>query len=170
MRTQSLLVVLLAWLVAPPVSAQVKPLKEWRQMRSANFYLMGDVGEGDMRRVAGRLEQFRAAVGRLLPKATVTTATPTTVLVFRSHRNYEPFKPLYNGKVNENVAGYFMGGPAINYITMTTEMRGEGSEAERYGIIYHELVHLMVNNTVRGVPVWFNEGLAEYYRTLEVER
>src|SRR6185503_10340934 len=83
--------------------------------------------------------------------------------------NYQPFKPLYNGKVNENVAGYFMGGPAINYITMTTEMRGEGSEAERYGIIYHELVHLMVNNTVRGVPLWFNEGLAEYYRTLEVE-
>jgi tetratricopeptide (TPR) repeat protein len=169
MRTQLLLVVLLTWFGAPPVSAEVKPLKEWRQMRSANFYLMGDVSEGDLRRVAGRLEQFRAAVGRLLPKASVTTATPTTVIVFRSHRNFQPFKPLYNGKVNENIAGYFMGGPAINYITMTTEMRGEGSEAARYGIIYHELVHLMVNNTVRGVPVWFNEGLAEYYRTLEVE-
>ena len=168
MHTQSLLVVLLAWLVAQPVSAQVKPLTGWRQMRSANFSLMGDVSEGDLRRVAGRLEQFRAAVGRLLPKASVTTATPTTVLVFRSHRNYQPFKPLYNGKVNENVAGYFLGGPAINYITLTTETRGEGSEDERYGIIYHELVHLMVNNTVRGVPLWFNEGFAEYYRTLEV--
>jgi hypothetical protein len=104
MRTQSLLVVLLAWLVAPPVSAEIKPLKDWRQMRSANFDLMGDVGEGDLRRVAGRLEQFRAAVGRLLPKASVTTATPTTVLVFRSHRNYQPFKPVYNDKVNEHVA------------------------------------------------------------------
>ena len=168
MRATSLPLVLLAWLVAQPVSAEVKPLKEWRQMRSANFYLMGDVGEGDLRRVAGRLEQFRAAVGRLLPKASVTTATPTTVLVFRSHRNYQPFKPLYNGKANENVAGYFLGGPSINYITLTTETRGEGGQDERYGIIYHELVHLMVNNTVRGVPLWFNEGFAEYYRTLEV--
>ena len=168
MRTLSLLVVLLAWLVAPPVAAQVKPLKEWRQMRSANFHLMGDAGEGDLRRVAGRLEQFRAAVGRLLPKASMTTATPTTVLVFRSHRSFQPFKPLYNGKVNENVAGYFMGGQAINYITLTTETRGKGGEDERYGIIYHELVHLMVNNTVRGVPLWFNEGLAEYYRTLQL--
>ena len=35
-------------------------------------------------------------------------------------------------------------------------------------MIYHELVHLMVNNTVRGLPVWFNEGLAEYYRTLQI--
>lgn len=169
MRPHRLLLLLFAWLIAPPVSAQVKPLTEWRQMRSANFYLMGDVSEGDLRRVASRLEQFRAAVGRLLPKASVTTATPTTVLVFRSHRNYQPFKPLYNGKANENVAGYFMGGPAINYITLTTETRGQGGEDERYGIIYHELVHLMVNNTVRGVPLWFNEGLAEYYRTLELE-
>ena len=97
--TPSLLLVLLACLVAHPAHAQVKPLKGWRQMRSANFYLIGDVGEGDLRRVAGRLEQFRAAVGMILPKATMTAATPTTVMVFRSNRNYEPFKPLYNGKV-----------------------------------------------------------------------
>lgn len=168
MRTPSLPVVLLAWLIAQPISAEVKPLKEWRQMRSANFSLMGDVSEGDLRRVAGRLEQFRAAVGRLLPQASVTTATPTTVLVFRSHRSFQPFKPVHDGKVSEHVAGYFLGGPASNYITLTTETRGEGSEDERYGIIHHELVHLMVNNTVRGVPLWFNEGLAEYYRTLQV--
>ena len=158
---------LLALLVANPAHAQVKPLKGWRQMRSANFYLIGDVGEGDLRRVAGRLEQFRAAVGMILPKATITSGTPTTVLVFRSNRNFEPFKPLYNGKVREDTAGYFAGGPAVNYIALTTES-GSTDEDARFGIIFHELVHLMVNNTVRGVPVWLNEGLAEYYRTLEV--
>jgi len=168
MPLHRLLLVLFAWLIACPAHAEVKPLKGWRQMRSANFYLMGDVGEGDLRRVAGRLEQFRAAVGVILPKATMTTATPTTVLVFRSHRNYEPFKPLYNGKVKEWVAGYFLGGDATNYITLTTETRGDLDEDARFGVIYHELVHLMVSNTVRGLPVWFNEGLAEYYRTLQV--
>jgi Tfp pilus assembly protein PilF len=147
--------------------AEMAPLKQWRQMRSANFFLVGDVGEGDLRRVAGRLEQFRAAVGVILPKASMTSATPTTVIVFRSHRNYEPFKPIADGKVLEHIAGYFLPGDAVNYITLTTETRGEVGD-ERFGIIYHELVHLMVNNTVRGVPVWFNEGLAEYYRTLEI--
>ena len=157
-----------AWLVAAPADAQVKPLKGWQQMRSANFYLIGDVGEGDLRRVAGRLEQFRAAVGVILPKATLTAATPTTVMVFRSHRNYEPFKPVYNGKTAEHIAGYFLPGESANLITLTIETRGDGGDDERFGIIYHELVHLMVNSTVRGLPLWFNEGLAEYYRTLEV--
>ena len=168
MRRHRLLLLLFAWLVAQPAHAQVKPLKGWQQMRSANFYLIGDVGEGELRKVAGRLEQFRAAVGVILPKASMTTATPTTVLVFRSHRNFQPFKPIHNGKVSEHIAGYFLSGQATNYITLTTETRGQGGEDERFGIIYHELVHLMVNNTVRGVPVWFNEGLAEYYRTLQV--
>ena len=149
-----------AWLVAAPADAQVKPLKGWQQMRSANFYLIGDVGEGDLRRVAGRLEQFRAAVGVILPKATLTAATRTTVMVFRSHRNYEPFKPVYNGKTAEHIAGYFLPGESANLITLTIETRGDGGDDERFGIIYHELVHLMVNSTVRGLPLWFNEGLA----------
>ena len=29
-------------------------------------------------------------------------------------------------------------------------------------------MHLLVNNNVSGIPIWFNEGLAEYYRTFQV--
>ena len=160
-----------AFLVAAalPLRAEVAPLERWRQMRSANFLLVGDVGERELRSVAGRLEQFRAAVGAILPRATVTTATPTTVIVFRSHRSFRPFKPLYNGEVSEHIGGYFLAGSGVNHITLTVESRGLPGE-NRFGVIYHELVHLMVSNTLRGVPLWLNEGLAEYYRTLEVER
>ncbi len=155
-------------LCSTTATADVRPLRDWRQMRSPNFLLLGDVSEGDLRKVAGRLEQFRAAVGVMLPKATVTTATPTTVIVFRSHRNYQPFKPVYNGKVADHIGGYFLPGQGTNYITLTTEMRGGGGDDERFRVIQHELVHLMVRNSTRGMPVWFNEGLAEYYSTLDV--
>ena len=37
-------------------------------------------------------------------------------------------------------------------------------------VVYHEFVHLLVNNSVRSMPLWFNEGLAEYYATFEVQR
>ena len=125
-------------------------------MRSANFHLMGDVSEGDLRRVAGRLEQFRAAVGRLLPKASVTTATPTTVMVFRSHRNYQPFKPIYNGSSTRRRRLF----PGCQPPTTSPDHRDAGrrGRGERYGIIYHELVHLMVNNTVRGCRCGSTKG------------
>ncbi|HEX8723650.1 MAG TPA: tetratricopeptide repeat protein, partial [Pyrinomonadaceae bacterium] len=51
--------------------------------------------------------------------------------------------------------------------TLTTE---RGAESP-FSTIYHEYVHLLVNNSLgRGaVPAWFNEGLAEYYSTFAVE-
>lgn len=156
-------------LLAPASGAQaeVAPLQKWRSMRTPNFQLLGDVGEGDMRRVAGRLEQFREAVGVILPGARVTTTTPTVVLVFRSHKSYRPFKPLYQGKPQEHIAGYFMPGQGINFVTLTIESRGADPD-EALRIVYHELVHLMVRNSAAGVPPWLNEGLAEYYRTLDI--
>jgi tetratricopeptide (TPR) repeat protein len=33
-------------------------------------------------------------------------------------------------------------------------------------MIFHESVHLLVNNKVRSLPSWFNEGLAEYFSRL----
>ncbi|HKP38468.1 MAG TPA: tetratricopeptide repeat protein, partial [Pyrinomonadaceae bacterium] len=51
--------------------------------------------------------------------------------------------------------------------TLTTEL----GEQNPFGVIYHEYVHLLMDNTAGGgnVPVWFNEGLAEYYSTFEIE-
>lgn len=141
----------------------VRPRSGWLRMQSPNFLLVGDVSARDLRQVAERLEQFRDALGILLPKATTSTATPTTVVVFKSHKSYEPLKPVYQGKVRANTAGFFLAGQAVNYITLTLE-----GGLDNLGIIYHEYVHLLVNNNVSGIPIWFNEGLAEYYRTFQV--
>jgi len=35
-------------------------------------------------------------------------------------------------------------------------------------VIFHEYTHLLVNNTFKNAPVWFNEGLAEYYSTFSI--
>jgi len=144
-------------------AADVRPRPGWLRMQSPNFLLVGDVSARDLRQVAERLEQFRDALGILLPKVTTSTVTPTTVVVFKSHKSYEPLKPLYQGKVRANTAGFFLAGQAVNYITLTLE-----GGLDNLGIIYHEYVHLLVNNNVSGIPIWFNEGLAEYYRTFQV--
>ena len=105
-RVSTVAALMLTLLVpASQADQAVAPLEKWRAMRTPNFQLFGDVGEGDMRRVAGRLEQFREAVGAILPGVRVTTTTPTVVLVFRSHKSYRPFKPLYQGKPQEHIAG-----------------------------------------------------------------
>jgi Flp pilus assembly protein TadD len=158
---------LLSLLPATLARSQVAPLEKWRALRTPHFQLIGDASEGDMRRVAARLEQFREAVGIIIARATVTTSTPTLVIVFKSHKSYRPFKPVYQGKPQDHIAGYFMPGQGMNFVTLTIESRsGDPDEALR--IVYHELVHLMVRNSAAGIPPWLNEGLAEFYRTLDI--
>jgi tetratricopeptide (TPR) repeat protein len=149
--------------VATGVSAEPPARQGWTGLKAPNFYVIGDVSARDLREVTRRLEQFREAIGILFPKAVLSTSTPTTVVVFKSHKSYEPVKPLYNGKVKGQVAGYFQPGRSMNYVTFTV-----ADGLDQLGIIYHEYVHLIVNNTLDNVPLWFNEGLAEYYRTFDV--
>jgi hypothetical protein len=148
-------------------AAHSAPAKDnWVSVRSRNFYLVGNASEKDVRRVATRLKQFRDVFTRLLPKAKFNSPVPTTVVVFKSQGSYKPFKPIVDGRVVQ-YAGYFQPGDDVNYITLTTEAGGENP----FSIIYHEYVHLLVNNSYgsREMPPWFNEGLAEYYSTFDVD-
>lgn len=138
---------------------------KWINIRSKNFFLVGNASEKEIRKVATKLEQFRAVLTQAFPNIRFNSPVPTTVVVFRDHRSYTPFKP------RSNTAGYFQAGPDVNYITLTTEIPGaefgrptsQGGRDPAYEVIFHEYTHLLVNNSFDNAPLWFNEGLAEYY-------
>ncbi|HXD34138.1 MAG TPA: tetratricopeptide repeat protein [Pyrinomonadaceae bacterium] len=129
----------------------------WVSVRSKNFFLIGNASEKEIRQVAERLEQFREVASHLFAQANLNSPIPTRVVVFKNDNSYRPFKP------NAHTAGYFQPGPDVNYITLKTEV---GDDQNPFGVIFHEYMHLLINNTSANVPTWFNEGLAEYYSTL----
>lgn len=131
----------------------------WVSVRTKNFLMLGNAGEKDVRKVGLKLEQFREVFTRLFPNMKFNTPVPTTVIVFKSYSSYAPFMP------RANTAGYFQAGPDVNYIALTTEVRGE---QDPFAVIFHEYTHLLVENTFESVPLWFNEGLAEYYSTFSI--
>lgn len=131
----------------------------WVSVRTKNFFMVGNGGEKDIRKVALKLEQFREVFTRLFPRMKFNTPVPTTVIVFKSDSSYRPFKP------RGNVAGHFQAGPDVNYIALTTEVRGD---QDPFNVIFHEYTHLLVENTFENAPIWFNEGLAEYYSTFSI--
>lgn len=131
----------------------------WVSVRTKNFFMIGNTGEKEIRQVGLKLEQFREVFTRLFPKMRFNTPVPTTVVVFKSHSSYGPFKP------HANTAGYFQAGQDVNYITLTTELDGR---QDPFNVIFHEYTHLLVNNTFENAPLWFNEGLAEYYSSFKM--
>src|SRR5262249_46537851 len=149
-------------------SSPAEAKDEWLQVRSKNFYLIGNASEKDIRKVATRLEQFRETLRLLLSTAKFTSPIPTNVVVFKSDSAFKPFKPRRDdGKADTFVAGYFQPGEDVNWIAISTE----GEDKATYSTIFHEYVHFIVNTNFgkSEVPPWFNEGLAEYYSTFEIE-
>jgi hypothetical protein len=147
------------WLV---VLAAAPAAADWRRIDTPNFIVVGDIGPGTLRDVAVKFENFREGLSRVLSDTATTTAVPTVVIVFPSDKAFTPFKPLYQGKPLP-VAGIFSPGSGANYVLMVS-----GPEEAAQRVIFHEYAHLVIANTMPNVPVWLNEGLAEFYSTFNV--
>src|SRR5262249_5651505 len=70
--------------------------------------------------------------------------------------------PLSNGRP-ASIAGYANGREDGNVIVMLRA----SDDATRH-TVFHEYTHLIVGSALRSIPIWANEGLAEYYATFEL--
>ncbi|HJU55385.1 MAG TPA: DUF1570 domain-containing protein, partial [Pyrinomonadaceae bacterium] len=135
----------------------------WSSVQSRNFLLVGDADARDMLRVAAHLEQFREAFLRLLPANHFDSSVPLTVVVFKDDSSYNQFEPVFHGRP-AGVSGFFQSGADVDYITLSLDRRYARAADE---LAFHEYAHLLIRNGYGSVPLWFNEGLAEYYSTFE---
>lgn len=164
-RNLFLLLTILFIYSAMPVETEAKDA--WVAVRSKNFYLIGNASEKDIRRVGTKLEQFRETFRLLFSGIKLTGAVPTNVVVFKNDGAYKPFKPKRaDGKIDNEIAGFFQPGEDVNYITLSAG----GDDQATFGTIFHEYVHwiLDTNYGKSEIPPWFNEGLAEFYQTFEI--
>ncbi len=146
-------------LAATPAPARA----DWVRVDTRNFIVYGSSGESRAREVAAEFERFREALARVIPGASTPAAVPTTVVIFDSQRNFEPYRPRFNGKT-VSLSGYFFSSEDVNVVAFADVDRVESLRT-----IFHEYVHLVIVNTFHATPTWLNEGLAEYYSTFRVE-
>ena len=163
-RFVALAAALLGLLFVAPVCARDDAERRWTSVQSKNFLLVGNANEREIHKVAARLEQFREAFMRLLSVDHFDASVPMTVMVFKTDEDYRPFEPLYRGQP-AGVAGFFQSNQDVDYLTLSIDARHVRSP---YALAFHEYVHLLVRNSFRNAPLWFNEGLAEYYSTFEI--
>ena len=136
---------------------------EWSSLRTEHFLLLGDASPRTIRDVALRFEQFRAAVtSTFTVLADDRPGPPVIVIVFRDQRAYEPYQPRFNGKPVK-VAGYFLSGRDVNYITVA----GDATGGDDFRAVYHEYTHLLLQRLPATFSTWFHEGLAEYFSTFD---
>jgi tetratricopeptide (TPR) repeat protein len=150
---------LLSILVSTALFAADPPREkeQWTGVRTDGFEIYSNAGEKTVTQVARDLEAMRSAVARM---TTMRTRTPLTtkIYIFRNHVSFAPYAEAGFGRTS--VTGGFFAHPNGNYIILNSEARTDG-------VVYHELMHYFINNMNPDLPLWLNEGLAEFYSSFE---
>ena len=147
-----------------PISAQEislpKATQKWIEIRTANFRFFSNAGRSTTRQVAVDLEELRAVLAELTDYD-LQAPIPSFIFVFKGDRSFLPYKVLYEGRPAA-VSGYFIGGDHANYIAINADAMDASA------IVYHEYVHYVANNNMWNLPLWFSEGLAQFYESFKV--
>ncbi len=145
-------------------AASLPPEKDrWIRVETAHFLLFSNASESYTREVGSRLETFREVLARLHPGLRVDSPLPTFIYVFRNDESFTPYKKVYGGAAVD-MSGYFIGHRDGNYVALNASPQGDPFEP-----IYHEYVHHFLTNNFTRLPLWLNEGLAECYRTIQID-
>ena len=150
-------------LVLGQATAGMAESAEWTQIRLSNFLFISDAPQRKLRATVQRLEQFREAVGRVVPRLSTRSPVPTVVVVFADMKEMRQYQPHYLGEI-KNVSGYFQPGDDINYIAMTAD------STAAFEVVFHEYLHFLIDNTDGVTPSWYGEGIAQLYQTLRVDQ
>ncbi|MCW5969903.1 MAG: tetratricopeptide repeat protein [Blastocatellales bacterium] len=159
----SVLLTAFIWMICASGVPTAEAKDVWTSVRTRNFTFIGNIGERELQRFALQLEQFQAAFARLFTRAQMQLPAPTRVVIFRSDAAFHPFKPLLDGRPMV-VTGFIRSASDLNYIALAADAPG----GDPYAVVHHEFVHALIRNNTRRVPLWFGEGLAEYYSTFEL--
>ena len=80
---------------------------KWINLQSRNFNVVSNADEKKTKEITQKLEQFRYTLVQLYPNIPESEPVPVTVVIFRDDRSFNPFKPIYKGKIRKDISGYF---------------------------------------------------------------
>jgi tetratricopeptide (TPR) repeat protein len=140
--------------------AVAKDEPKWIEIHSAHFSVLTDAGDKRGREVALRMEQMRAVFGQLLLKEKLKMPVPITVIALKSDKQYGMVAPAKQSMAG----GFYVPGPDRVYIVLNL------FEADPWRAVAHPLAHYLLNYNYPPAQGWFDEGLAEYFGSIQIGR
>lgn len=139
----------------------IEPPREkerWTTLAIDELTVYSSADDYTTRSVASDLVRLRGALG-IVTKLKVRSPLPMRVYIFGDRRSFDQYCQAAIGR-SDNLSGVFLADRDGNHVLIAGSSKG----VDR--VVYHELTHYFLRNTISShVPLWFNEGLAEFYST-----
>ena len=140
--------------------------REWAEVRSPHFRVITDGSEKDARRVAHEFEQIRFAMSSVYPKLRLDSGAPLLVICPRDESSLKTLAPQFWKSKGFKPAGFFEHGWDKEYAMV----RLDEIRPESYEVVYHEYVHSVMHLNLHWLPLWLDEGLADFHANTRFER
>jgi tetratricopeptide (TPR) repeat protein len=139
--------------------------ESWLQVSSQHFTILTNGSDKDARHIADQFERMRAIFHAGFPDMQLDPAVPIVVIAVKDAKDFRELEPeAYLSKGQLNLAGLFLRAPDKNYVLLRMDAGGE----HPYATVYHEYTHLLFAKTEEWMPLWLNEGLAQFYENTDV--
>jgi tetratricopeptide (TPR) repeat protein len=138
--------------------------EKWVEVNSPHFRILTDAGRSEGVALAVQFEKMREAFSALLGTHPADVA-PMLVVAVRNGKEFRAIEPAaYLGKGKLDLAGYFVWRGPRTYILL----RLDGDGPHPYATVYHEYTHYLLRDDYTWMPLWLNEGLAEFYQNTDI--
>lgn len=149
----ALLLATSAFAIDPP-----REKNRWTTLAIDELTIYSSANDSTTRSIASGLVRLRDALA-IVTKLKVRSPLPTRVYIFGDQRSFATYCEAAIGR-SDRLSGVFLSHRDGNHVLIDASARGVDH------VVYHELTHYFLRNTVpTEVPLWFNEGLAEFYST-----
>ncbi|HZB25372.1 MAG TPA: hypothetical protein VE379_04505 [Vicinamibacterales bacterium] len=137
--------------------------QQWIEMKSQNFVVTSNAGQGSTRTLVWQLEQVRHAFSALFHWARVDLDRPIAVFAVRDERSMRALAPMYwEQRGGMRPVSVWVTAPDRHYLAIRTDVQAEDKDdINPHMSAYYSYASLILQqSTARDLPEWFANGFA----------
>lgn len=137
----------------------------WVEVRSQHFTVVTDSNEKQARHILDQFERMRWLFHTLFPKFNGDPTTPVVIFAAKNGKSFQSLEPAaYLAAGQLKLGGLFMRAPDKNYVLL----RLDAEEEHPFATVYHEYTHMQFGGAADWIPLWLNEGFAEFIQNTDI--
>lgn len=147
--------------------------KRWIEIRSPHFRILTDGNEKDARRVAREFEQMHELFEVKIRRFKLDAGPPLLVFAAKDWRSASSLNHIFGVDSPTPILGIYHEGWEKQFAVFRNDSREISSP---YGadngmnVIYHEYVHSILHTNTRWLPMWMDEGFADFFGSTHFEK
>jgi len=136
---------------------------KWLEVRTDNFTVVSNAGEGRLRQTATEFEQVRAAYAMFWANLSLVPGKPVVVLALKDEGTLKRWAPEYfEDRRSVHVVSVSIEGADRAYLLLRTDSRPDDPEVTPNYNLYRSYLMLLLSGAFeRPLPLWLSNGFSE---------